>query len=504
MESPGPSSSLAPFAANRTPVRLLWAGVIAYMLHVVFALLSNRFFYPDGTEYFVHVLATADYADWLWPRYFADHVLQFPLVEAVRAGVTDVEKLGWIRGASLLLPPLLSLGICALAAPADRKFLVVLPLLSHFAGAVNAEFFLHTANRFLVSLLWAIAFLLLFRRCWRSTVVAVILAVPTLRSYESIAIFGWLMAAMCGWLAWRETQPVRRIVLVLLAFWFVAGAVLGLRFVIRPNDPTSFLTFAFGAVALVDENLYPHLPAIASLTVLAVLALQAFRPQWLAGRRRFFAGLAMIACIGAAVAPAVWPLSLAPETHQQMRSLNVYLPAALLALLWAFHARRWRPSVETWRLAGVLVAALALAQSAWNLQATAHWNRYVDLFRAELRRLPAGLVRFEDTALARMPETHRLSAGLHCDWSVAHMSLLFAPERSIRTIIAHTYDNVYKPFDPRRPEQLPDLSRLGYDYQPYLEALARQGEVTIPDRALPEWLRWLETSFNERIKGRRS
>jgi hypothetical protein len=483
----------------------LLAGCALYLAHVAYAIVANRFFYPDGTEYFVHILATGGYADWLWPRRFADRVLETPLVLAVRAGWTDITVLGWVRGASLMLPAVGSLALCWWAVRRTPwRAAILLPLLSHFAGAANAEFFLHTANRFQVALAWAVVFLLAFRRSPAAWVAAAVLAVPMLRTYESIIFFGPLLAGFAWWRRGRETAPWRRGLLLGLAAWWLLGAALGARFIVRPNDPTSFLTFALGVIAVVDENGYPHLPAITSLTVLAGLAVALRRPAWLARGGRAWGVVVAALAVGTALQPLVWPQALAPEAHQQLRSLNVYLPLALIALLWAVIAGQVTPTDAWWRATARGVAVLTLTQAVWNLQATRHWERYVAIVREELTSGPPGVRRFQDSRLVDLPTRYRLSAGLHCDWSAPHLSLLLAPDGVARVLLAHSYTNLYKPYDPRDADRVPDLSRYGVDVGPFRAGRAAQGEVAIPVRDLPPWLRWLETSFNERFLRRRT
>jgi hypothetical protein len=477
---------------------LVGVALALYGCHVVYAVVSNRFFYPDGTQYFVHILATGDYAAWLWPRNWADHVLEFPLVMAVRGGVTDVWQLGWIRGATIMAPPLVSLLICFLAAPRDRKYVFLIPLLSHFAAAVNTEFFLHTANRFLVSSGWAVAFLVMYRRSWLAWSIAGVVAVPMLRTYEGAFVLAPLLLGVCVWRG-RQEMGARRWVMVGMAVWFGITAVVAARFVFWPNDPTSFLTFTVGVLAVVDENLYPHFGVMISLMVLSLLMLRQCRPAWRLTGQGWSWGLVGSAGLLFMLLPWVWPQAVAPETHQQLRSMNVYVPAVLLVILWGYEAGRWKIRPDVWRLGYGLVGMLGIAQSVWNMEATAQWNRYVEVFRAELDRLPNGLVRFQDTRLAELPERYQISAGMHCDWSPVFLSVLLTPNPEVRTIIAHSYENVFKPLDPRNPTELPDLSGVGINYGSYLQALSESPPVVIPDRELPDWLKWLEANFNRRL-----
>jgi hypothetical protein len=376
---------------------------------------------------------------------------------------------------------------------------VVVPLLSVFAAAINTELFLHSENRLLVSLMSLVAFLALYRRSWGAIAVAFLLAVPMLQSYEGALFDGPVLAGICWW-RMRQERGRKRIAWAGLVAWMVAITLIAVRYIIWPNDPSNFITFSAGTFAIVDENFFPHIGMVASLMVLIALTVKQLRPAWIQKFRS--RGIALFCLIGGwlIIQPLYWPQALAPETHQQMRSMNVFVPVALLLVLWGHEAGRWciRPGV--WRMGIVLVAILGVAQSGWNLQATAQWNRYVEIFRSELVRLPAGPVRFQDTRLAERSARDGISAGMHCDWAAGHMSILLAPNPAVRTIVLHSYDNLFKPFDPRIAEELPDLSQFGYDYQPYLKALKQQPRVEVPERELPDWLKWLDAEFNRQFR----
>jgi hypothetical protein len=111
-----------------------------------------------------------------------------------------------------------------------------------------------------------------------------------------------------------------------------------------------------------------------------------------------------------------------------------------------------------------------------------------------LDQSPSGLVLAQDTKLMNLNSEYGLSNGYHNDWDTPLMSILFAPDRSqIKTIIAHSYDNIYHPVNPRDTTQFPDLSRYGVNYDVYFDALSKQAEIEIPDRPIPEFLQWIET-----------
>ena len=55
------------------------------------------------------------------------------------------------------------------------------------------------------------------------------------------------------------------------------------------------------------------------------------------------------------------------------------------------------------------------------------------------------------------------------------------------------FGNVYYPADPYDIESLPDLSRYGKSLDKYFQALSEQDTVIVPDRPLPDILKWFST-----------
>jgi len=140
------------------------------------------------------------------------------------------------------------------------------------------------------------------------------------------------------------------------------------------------------------------------------------------------------------------------------------------------------------------VLILGALQLFWNISATYHWNNYLNIFQSTLDKSPSGLVLAQDTKLMNLNSEYGLSNGYHNDWDTPLMSILFAHDRSrIKTIIAHSYDNIYHPVNPRDTTQFPNLSRYGVNYDEYFDALSRQGKIVVPDRPIPEFLQWIET-----------
>ena len=186
---------------------------------------------------------------------------------------------------------------------------------------------------------------------------------------------------------------------------------------------------------------------------------------------------------------------MAPETHQQVRSINIYLCVLLVVPLFMIVTGKLQLNSSWKNQAKLFVLILGALQIFWNISATYHWNNYLEVFQSTLEEKPAGLVLAQDTDLLDLNSTYGISNGFHNDWDTPLMSILFAPDRSqIKTIIAHSFDNIYHPVNPRDSTQFPDLRRYGVNYDEYFKAFSKQEEVLIPERPIPEILQWIETN----------
>ncbi|HTR41702.1 MAG TPA: hypothetical protein VMH87_08815, partial [Pseudomonadales bacterium] len=71
---------------------LLALGLFA--VSVVFEILSSRCLYADGAHEFIKTLQAQSFASFMWSRHFAFYIYEFPLVVAIKLGVTS---LTWLR-----------------------------------------------------------------------------------------------------------------------------------------------------------------------------------------------------------------------------------------------------------------------------------------------------------------------------------------------------------------------------------------------------------------------
>jgi hypothetical protein len=183
-----------------------------------------------------------------------------------------------------------------------------------------------------------------------------------------------------------------------------------------------------------------------------------------------------------------WPL-LAPNQldngiQYDNRALDLLVPLVLLPVALIL---RFRPEwIEPKRRRLVqLTAALLIAQSLWQISATLNWYRDV-VWMQEILASKRGIVPVRSTALAvdgmEGRELRPDAIGGRFDWSWPCLSVALSPNPKINSLICSEVfmdptirSHFWQPFDPFKPETLPDLEHYGIDFTGYITALRESG-----------------------------
>ena len=194
----------------------------------------------------------------------------------------------------------------------------------------------------------------------------------------------------------------------------------------------------------------------------------------------FYLLLAAVAVWGAG--PLLAPDQFDNGAQHDHRAVDVLVPLLLLpvALILRFHphwleARRGRIVP--------LVAAMLIAQSLWQLSATANWYRDV-IWMRETLAAKSGVVSARSTVLAvdgmEGRELYRNAMGGRFDWVWPCLSIALAPDQNIHCLICSDVyldptirRDSWQPFDPLKPETLPNLEHFGLDFSDYTAALRK-------------------------------
>lgn len=454
---------------------LIYAALFIYLLHIVYAILTYRFLYADGSHWFVEVLEKNVTGYWYSARHFAHLFPQLPLVMALKIGMKDIRGLLYLYGTSLFMPYVISLGICYFAARKNKVSYLFFPLLSLFAASMNAEFLIISESHFLVSLFWPLLFLMLFHKGPGALILIILLAFPTLRSYESMLFFGPILATIAIWRGLQvKSQRFYRVFWAILTIWFLAGIAVALRSILNPAGPASLQTFFLSSKLFFMSYGSFHYPCILSLLILLILTVLVWRPGTLGRFWRWTVGGVSAACIIVALLPTLSPTTLSPHLQYEARILIAYLPAVLACILCAVHKGWFSIQLVVWRRMFVLLALLGISQGIWHLTATYQWNKYLQIFRREVSN-NCGLIPFEQSALSVLDKSpYHVSTSMNWNWTIPTMSIVIAQHGLVKAIVASPSSSRCKPcnpFNPAIPEQLPDLRRYGVNYEPYIRAL---------------------------------
>lgn len=489
-----------PLASMGTvPVALLAMAVACYLAHIVVALATSRHLFGDASWFLVKMLAENHIAVWytdFWRDFYVSRLgtfftLQYPTLLLSRLGVRDLFTLSYAYGLTLFVHKPLSLWICYRFASDKRLF--VFPLLALFAGSINVEGYIVSESHLMVSLFWAILFILLCPNelGWGSLGLLTVLSAPTFSCYESMVFFAVPLVGACIWRLKKRIagSPTQRVVLIALMVLYSLGALFAFLSIVFPRDPTNRGVFFRSLVMLLSPQ-YDHIGARVSLLVLLLVVVALFVSDRLA---RVLKPLVVVAVIGSAsiVLYILWfPIRTNMEAHIVARGLNLVVPVGVSVLFLLEYFKLLPRGEKKLAAIAVMVASLGIGQSVWQMVASAQWFNVLALLRGELRQ-GSGLLRYEDTLLARYSVDGLPVCNMHARWPLLPLGILLAPHGVVKSLVAAPQGS-FTPFDPTSPGQLPQLTNYGVDYGPYVRNMIAAASKHY---RLGDVIRFTETSF---------
>ena len=462
-----PAWNLLPLAAG---VFLIW---------ILAAIFTSLCLYADGAHEFVRVLETQNFVSLMWSRHFAFYIFQFPLVLAIKLGVTNLALLRFCFGLGCFLPWPLVLLLCRQISPENFWLAAV----GCAAGYLNANTPAISEHILAHAIFWPALFVLLFARPLKifSALILLVMAMGLQFSYES-QIF--LCAPLLVLSLWRSFQASGEksswpwMVFFVAAILFLSSMVNGIYSVLMPELPGNFSGFKSGTLGILK-----HLGWSLTWTLLWVgLAVTACLSEkiWriLSEKNGRYLWVTVILVWG------FWPL-LAPETVDtgvpyDNRVVNLIVPLTLLPLAWMLRFSPTWLATRRPRLV-LLTAALLLAQSLGQLSSTVVWGREASWMQ-KILEANRGIIPLRATTLAADGmlgrEMHPDAIGGRFDWSWPCLSLALTPGKQINSLICSEVfldptirRHNWQPFDPFNPLKLPNLNHYGLDYSNYLSAI---------------------------------
>ena len=445
--------------------RLIAWSCVAFAFSMLFAIVSLRCLYADGSFYLMRVLEAGNFVTFPEGRYFATFMFELPVVAAIKLGITNLHILQLAFGLGCFMPWPLALTLCHKIAP--RHFW--LALLACAVGYINTGFMPVSECNVAHAFFWPVLFSILFARPLNPASATILIASATilLFSYESLLFLGPPVALLAGWRAVKGQEKYwARAVLGCAAILLVAAAAIAFKGILHPASATNLGGFKYGIMQIA------HSPTWSMLWTLVWLALglivcvsgKGFTKKRFGLEKALFAAVMVIWALG----PFLHPADTGADRGYELRSLQLIVPFALIlpALLLAVYPQRFE---TRYNYLLCFSGSLLLAQSLWLISVTWQWNGFVGMWRGVLAS-HRGPVALADTPFT-VPSSDGQALSFEWTWANPTLSIMLSPQNNVKSVILSGSIPPWQPFDPLNGQDLPKLQRYGINYDDYLKSL---------------------------------
>lgn len=403
---------------------LVLFGLISVALFDAFSV--DKHLSADGVHYFVRILDGATFLHVDDARAFAEYVIQWPLVLAVKAGMTHVPSLSWIFALGIYLPYVLSFAVCLFAVRRDNPAMLSLPLLSMVCINLPADYILAGEHHILILLASPILLLVLRRKPPTRTdgFLLVLLLATFSRTYPTAVVPALLFTVLLAIRMYSDRGNVQTTVIRGLALTLsVATIALGAYSILNPRVAVNqhFFRIAMPMVFWHVETLFPA--AFSGFFLLGLVNRWRVWPVLSTGCLGLYATYVFRANHG-----------LTALESFSARTLTVSLLPPLLILAVAVHYRD--SALVGFRKA--ILAVMILTAVVWNLRMSSHWGGYREEM-VRILRTESGLVPLAATKLDRNP--------CRWGWTSPEMSVVWSYP-VVRAIVQNRPNEPTVPFDP--------------------------------------------------------
>jgi hypothetical protein len=225
-------------------------GCVAFAFSMLFAVISLRCLFADGSFYLTKVLETGNFVAIPKGRYFATFLFELPVVVAIKLGVTNLHILKLAFGLGCFMPWPIALTLCYKIAPRH----LWLALLACAAGYLNAGFMPVGECNVAHAFFWPVLFSILFARPLNleSAIILIVSATILLFSYETLLFLGPPLALFASWRAVRGREKYwARAVLGGAAVLLVLAAVIAFNAILNPGSARNLGGFKYGIMQIV-------------------------------------------------------------------------------------------------------------------------------------------------------------------------------------------------------------------------------------------------------------
>lgn len=440
--------------AYRATVALIWALALWHSW-------TSRGLFVDGANFLVHVVRGEQFFDFYDPRRYAMIAGQIPVMIAVTLGNTDLHLLARLLSLGLFALPTIFYTLALRRAKQDAVLLAIVIAAIGMVFMTTSFFIVGEYNTlYAVVILMGVRLATAERLTTGDGLALALLALLSIRIYETMIYLGPLLCLIMLWKIWRApSRPVVATALYLLAAAFaIRGMTVAIYSVVHPHQPEHLEEVWLWAINF-WQNLQFDFVLVATLVIVGWALI---KPADLASNRPY--AYAAIFLILLALSPLlaltdglVRPLA---KSQYVARTVSGLIIATMVVVCVAYRATPAvrLPAFEVLRRPDAARRFLSfsflmlVAGLPADLQLTHSWVGYLDAIRTSVQSR-SGVIPVEDTPVGRPP--HSLFVE---DWVLTTQSVVLRGKPSDGVLAPpRSYGNSWVPFP---PEELPNMGRF--------------------------------------------
>lgn len=453
---------------KRIIITIFFSILIVYIFSIVYAMITQKPFYADGAHFFINILSNKSFAMHYPSRQYGLYFTEFPIVFCLRLlHLENINILSYIFGFGLYLPQILSLLICFYIVRNINIKYMLFPVLSLFGIMQNILFNMTIGCLVITSVFWPILFFIIFVKEYNifDFILLMFMALIFMRSYESAAIFGFIILAVLFveiYQNWKMVNIKTRFIWGVLSLIMVNSIIIAVVEIMKPTDPLNKASFLSGIPTVLNNY-----QAMLSVMYIFLISISLLIKRFAASLYfKFIAAILFLITVYFSLLPLIKPELTRPWLQHAARSFHLYMIPLLCVIAYIVLKDIVHVSEPAWKKAFILCAFLVIGQLTWQILMTNQWNGFRQVFKEELLS-HQGYVRFDETRLVSNKIGNQLVKDMTWGWTNPSLSILWSNNFDVKTIIANPPGCHWEPFNPQEIKSFPKLEKYGFSYEKY-------------------------------------
>lgn len=390
----------------------------------------------DGVNYFIGVLEHKKFMHIDWSRYHAQYINQFPLLLAVKGGITNIMVLSWFYAFGIYLPYVLSFVLCLFALRGLDKQIMFFYIASIIAVNLSSDYILAGEHQIMALFTWPILFLLLRKRWSLFDIITLsILFVIYSRLYQS-AFFPSIVYIIILIFRYKAKEKKGKTMIITFILMNLVIIIMNLWTIFSPISPENRGSFL---MSLANFIINPD-----SLLPLFVLCLfliyRLFDRKWLLV-------ISIAIPIGYLIYRIAFPEGVGAGLSFGSRTNTITVLPILILLSLVF----WKMKPFHRNLNKLTISVYLVSMLSANIIQSDNWRTYKEEVKEVL---------IENLGFISMESTNLLNNQYKWSWNNSQISLVWSYP-CVKSIILNEKRIASFPFDPRKTIILKDY--LKYD-----------------------------------------